>query len=378
MGGSWLNLYLVGASAVCFCFLLLSLANMVAFRRLNIPARKLNSPKVSILVPARDEEVNLRACLDSLLKQDYSNFEILVLDDNSSDGTAEILREYAERHPRLSTFSGAPLPPDWLGKHYACQQLSEHAEGEYLLFTDADTVHRPDCVSWALTNLLHHDADFMSAMPRQKIGSFGEAVVVPVVHLATSMFLPVWLVPTTRNPLISFAVGQFVIGRASAYATVGGYESIRHDLVDDLSMAKKMKASGFKTLFLNGEDHVDCRMYRNYRCAFNGIMKSLFAALDKSLPRLLGALLLVVAAVLLPLVILLARGAADTGDMLLSAAPVAIFLLMWSLSLYDRRVSPFLALLYPLQFLSLMAIAAVSAAKTSYGKGALWKGRLVK
>jgi chlorobactene glucosyltransferase len=354
------------------------LANMVAFRRLNIPARKLNSPMVSILVPARDEEDNLRACLDSLLRQDYSNFEILVLDDNSSDGTAEILREYAKRNPRLKAFSGAPLRPGWLGKHYACQQLSERAEGEYLLFTDADTVHRPDCVSWALTNMRHHDADFMSALPRQKIGSFGEALVVPAVYLVTSLFLPVWLIPKTKTPLLSFAIGQFVIGRASAYEAVGGYEAIKDSLVDDLSMAKRMKAAGFKTLFLNGEDHVECRMYRNYRGAFNGIVKNLFPALDKSLPRLIGAFLLIVGAVLLPLINLLVRSAVGAGDILLSAVPVAIFLLMWSVSLQDRKIPPYVAFLYPLQFLSLLTISVVSAAKTSYGKGALWKGRLVK
>ena len=113
---------------------------MATFRRLNIPARKLNSPKVSILVPARDEELNLRPCLDSLLQQDYSNFEILVLDDNSSDRTLEIIREYEAKHPRVRGYSGARLPPGWLGKHFACQQLSEHADGEYLLFTSYNFV----------------------------------------------------------------------------------------------------------------------------------------------------------------------------------------------------------------------------------------------
>jgi len=378
VNGFWLHLFLAGSSALCLYFLLLSLANMATFRRLNIPARKLNSPKVSILVPARDEELNLRPCLDSLLQQDYSNFEILVLDDNSSDRTLEIIREYEAKHPRVRGYSGARLPPGWLGKHFACQQLSEHADGEYLLFTDADTVHRPNCVSWALTNLLHHQADFLSAVPRQLIGSFGEAVVVPAVYMVTSLFMPIWLIPRRNNPLFSFAIGQFVIGRASAFQAVGGYAAIRDSLVDDISMARRMKSAGFKTLFLNGEDYVDCRMYRSYRSAFSGIVKNLFAALDKSLLRLTGAFALIIGAVLLPLFNLVFRAAGGADELLLSAVPVALFLLTWSVSLVDRKIPAYVPFLYPLQFLSLLSIAVVSASKTRFGQGALWKGRLVK
>jgi len=256
--------------------------------------------------------------------------------------------------------------------------MADRADGEYLLFTDADTVHRPNCLSWALTNLMHHEADFLSAVPRQLIGSFGEAVVVPAVYMVTSLFMPIWLIPRKNDPLFSFAIGQFVIGRASAYRAVGGYAAIQDSLVDDISMARRMKAAGFKTLFLNGEDYLDCRMYRNYRSAFSGIVKNLFAALDKSLLRLAGAFLLIVAAVLLPLFNLLFRAASGADEVLLSAVPVALFLLTWSVSLVDRKIPAYVPFLYPLQFLSLLTIAVVSATKTRFGRGALWKGRLVK
>jgi chlorobactene glucosyltransferase len=370
----------VGTSLVCLYFLLLSLANRIALGRLNIPPIRIGSPKVSILVPARDEAHNIRACLDSLLNQDYGNYEIMVLDDHSSDGTAEILREYEKEHSLVTAFTGAPLPPGWLGKHFACHQLSERADGDYFLFTDADTIHGPRSVSWAMTNLLHHDADFLSAYPRQEIGSFGEAAIVPGMYLITSFFLPVWLFLRSKRPFLSFALGQFVILRSGVFRAVGGYEKIRNCLVDDISLVRNVKAGGFRTLFLDGKDFVTCRMYHGYREAFRGFVKSLYAALDKSPVRLLASFVLIAAAIILPLVVLaynLATGASPSLR-LLSALPVAIFFLMWFLSLADRKLPLYVPFLYPLLFLNLLAISLVSAAKTGYGKGALWKRRLVK
>ena len=372
--------YLVGASLVCLYFLLLSLANRFALARLNIPPVKIGSPKVSILVPARDEVRNIRACLDSLLNQDYSNYEIMVLDDHSSDGTAEILREYEKLHFRITAFTGAPLPPGWLGKHFACHQLSQKADGDYFLFTDADTVHDPQSVSWAMTNLLHHDADFLSAYPRQQIGSLGEATIVPGMYLGTSFFLPVWLFLRSKRPFLSFAIGQFVMLRSSAFRAVGGYEKIRDCLVDDISLVRNVKDGGFRTLFLDGKDFISCRMYHGYREAFRGFVKSLYAAIDKSPLRLLATFVMIAVVIILPLVILAHNLATDTSPSLrlLSALPVAVFFLMWFLSLRDRRLPLYVPFLYPVLFLNLMAISLVSAAKTGYGKGAVWKRRLVK
>jgi chlorobactene glucosyltransferase len=370
--------YLLGVSVICTYFLALSVANCIAFRRLTLPPRKLNSPMVSILVPARDEERNLEALLDSLLKQDYSNYEILVLDDHSRDGTARILDEYQKRDARLKAFAGKPLAPGWFGKHFACQQLYEKANGEYFLYTDADTVHSPQSVSWALTNMIHHEVDFMSAYPRQKIGSFGEAVVVPGVFLVVALFLPVWLIPRTKTPDISFAIGQFVIGRASAFRAIGGYENIRNSLVDDISLARSMKAAGFRTLFLDGKDFVECRMYRGYREAFSGLVKIIYAALDKKPGRLLTLFVLFTAVILLPLANLLYGVAIGADNLALSALPVVIFFVMWFISMTARQLPLYVPFLYPLLSLNLMSIALVSAVKTGYGRGALWKGRRVK
>ncbi|MDX2446797.1 MAG: glycosyltransferase [Desulfobacterales bacterium] len=378
MGDFLLGTYLVGVSLVCFYFLSLTLANWLAFRRLTIPPKKLGSPKVSILIPARNEEHNLKALLDSLLNQDYSNYEIVVLDDNSTDGTADILREYERNYSKVRIMRGKPLPPGWLGKHFACQQLLESATGDYLLFTDADTVHAPKCVSWALTNLMHHEADFMSAFPRQKIGSFGEAIVVPGIYLVTSLFLPVWLIPRGKNPDLSFAIGQFMIGRASAFRTVGGYKKIKDSLVDDISMARMMKAAGLKTLFLDGKDFIECRMYRGYREAFSGLVKNVFAALDKKPGRLAIVFALFTAVILLPLANLIYCIVTGSDQFFLAALPVVIFFLMWFLSLMEKKLPLYVPFLYPLLFLNLMLISVVSAVRTGYGRGTLWKGRWVR
>jgi len=373
-----LDVYLIGASIICFYFLSLTVANHFAFKRLTLAPRKLGSPKVSVLIPARDEAHNLEACLDSLLKQDYSNFEILVLDDHSRDGTAEILERYAKKYSNLRRFSGKTLPEGWLGKHFACQQLYEIADGEYFMFTDADTVHHEKCISWALTNMQHHEVDFMSAYPRQKIGTLGEALIVPGVYLVTSLFLPVWLIPRTKHPDISFAIGQFIIGRAKAFQTVGGYENIKDSLVDDVSMVRAMKTAGLKTLFLDGKDFIECRMYDSYRHAFGGLVKNVYAALDKSPARLALVFTMFTAIILFPVIYLSHQIVTGGDQIMLAALPVGIFFSMWFISLRERKLPFYVPFLYPLLFLNLMIISLVSAARTGYGKGALWKGRLVK
>jgi chlorobactene glucosyltransferase len=256
--------------------------------------------------------------------------------------------------------------------------LTEAADGEFLLLTDADTIHGPQSISWAMTNMLDHRADFISGYTRQKIGSFGEALIVPAIYLVTAFFLPVWLIPRTRRPDLSFAIGQLVIARAEAFRKAGGYAAIRASVVDDLALARGMKAAGFKTLFLDAARHVDCRMYSGFRGAFGGLVKNIYAAIGKRLPVLLTLILLIVFAIELPLVNLAYRVFTGGDLLLLSALPVVVFFAMWLLTLVDRKLSPLLALLYPVLFLNLIAIASVSTVKTGYGQGALWKNRRVK
>ena len=161
----------------------------------------LNQPLVSILIPARNEEKNIERCLKSILKQDYRNTEIIVLNDNSTDRTGEIVKRLAEKDSRIRLVSGKPLPQGWLGKNFACFQLSRYAKGDYLIFTDADTYHFASSVKSAVACLIANKLDAACPFPRQIMVSLSERMAIPFINFAILLFMPLALIRKSKNPL---------------------------------------------------------------------------------------------------------------------------------------------------------------------------------
>jgi chlorobactene glucosyltransferase len=246
-----LSTYLGLATLICLYFLLLSLKNKETLKNLTYLPEPTKTPLVSVLIPARDEEDNIAVCLESLLDQDYPNYEVLVLDDNSGDHTWMILKRYAKKTNKLKIYRGKDLPRGWVGKQYACQQLIEKARGEYIMFTDADTVHSRASISWAVTNMLRHNADFMSAYLHHLIGSLGEALIVPAIYIMTTILMPLWKIPQKNSAFFSFAIGQLMVCRRRALLAIGGYSSFKDSVVEDISLARAMKEHGYKTIFMS-------------------------------------------------------------------------------------------------------------------------------
>jgi chlorobactene glucosyltransferase len=373
-----LSTYLGLATLICLYFLLLSLKNKETLKNLTYLPEPTKTPLVSVLIPARDEEDNIAACLESLLDQDYPNYEVLVLDDSSGDHTWMILKRYAKKANKLKIYRGKDLPRGWVGKQYACQQLIEKARGEYIMFTDADTVHSRASISWAVTNMLRHNADFMSAYLHHLIGSLGEALIVPAIYIMTTILMPLWKIPQKNSAFFSFAIGQLMVCRRRALLAIGGYSSFKDSVVEDISLARAMKEHGYKTIFLDGKDYINCRMYRSFRRAFNGFAKSMFGALHQSI-LFLAALFIVVAAVIeIPVLNLIRQFYEQDGNILLSLVPVGMFGGLWFIVLRDRKISPSIALSYPILFLIVMIMAVTSTIKTGFLRGVEWKGRLVR
>ena len=204
--------FLLGICLFLIALLAISLSNRIVVRRLGDYAAPAKLPMVSILVPARNEEANIEACVRSLLAQNYPDFEVLVLDDESEDRTFGILTELAETHTRLRAFGGKPLPEGWLGKSWACAQLAELAQGELLLFTDADTLHEPDTALSAVAAIQGERADLLAVWPRLLAESLGEKLLVPLISWSVFSILSISLAHRLRFPALSAAIGQ--IGRA--------------------------------------------------------------------------------------------------------------------------------------------------------------------
>ncbi len=240
-------------------------------------------PLVSILVPARNEERNIESCVSSLLAQDYPAKEVIVLDDDSSDRTASIVEAMAARDRSLTLVRGKPLPPGWIGKNYACHQLSQAARGEWLLFTDADTVHSPQSVSASLRAAVEEDLDFLSLIPHIITISFWEKVILPVIPFGLLGFWPLGLMNSIPHPRAAMALGPFMLVRRKTYLRAGGYEAIRDNIVDDVALAREVKRTGGRVAIMDGTDLVSVRFYRNFREIWGGLSKSIFGALDYSL-----------------------------------------------------------------------------------------------
>ncbi len=363
-------------------FLVLSLSNVLwlrlATRRPSRPDGRV--PRVSVLVPARDEEGSIERCLESLADQSYPDYEVIVLDDQSTDATWQIIQQVAAAHPGLvRAVRGVPLSgEDWYGKPHAMQQLASLASGEVLMFTDADTVHARDSVAWAAVNLRAHRAQCLSGFVHQELGSFGEHLVVPATYIMTAMILPLWLIPVTRRPGLSFAIGQLLVFDRRAFEAVGGLASVARRISEDTAIAREMKARGFRTVFLDAGPWVRCRMYRDYRSSLEGIAKNIYDYLRNRTAFFATAMTLLVLFAVLPAMLLpveLASGSPEAPRTLLT---VLAFLLAWTVVLYDRGLRWWVPLLYPLLFLQLLAVAWSSFARVLGGAGVTWKDRLVR
>ncbi len=243
-------------------------------------------PRVSVLVPARDEAANIAACLRGLLDQRCPAEEILVLDDRSTDGTAAIVRHLAsgQGDGRLRLLVGRERPDGWTGKHWACQQLAEAARGDWLLFTDADTRHGPDSLAAALALTRRYDADLVSLLPRQELVGLGERLLVSQLPLIIYAFLPLPLVPVRRRWAVAFAgaFGPYLLFRRGWYEELGGYAAVRGLLAEDMPFAVATKRRGGRLVLADGRAVVACRMYRGFADAWRGMARN-------ALPAALGS-----------------------------------------------------------------------------------------
>jgi chlorobactene glucosyltransferase len=238
----YLGAITLGLSALLINLLL----NLRALHRLGSDKGKLpeDLPLISVLIPARNEEEDIVPCLESLRQQDYPNYEILVLDDNSTDRTAERVAEVVAADPRIRLLRGQPLPQGWAGKPYACHQLAAEAKGSWLLFTDADTIHAPTMLGSAMAYVHEHRLSLLSGLPLQKTVSFSQRVAVPAMYFLILCGMPLWWVQGARRPKPGLVIGQFIFVAAADYHEVGGHEAVRSKILEDIWLGFTMARHG--------------------------------------------------------------------------------------------------------------------------------------
>jgi chlorobactene glucosyltransferase len=339
---------------------------------------KKSPPLVSILIPARNEADNIRKCVRSLLKQDYPNTEIIVLNDNSSDDTALIVEKLAAGNSNLKLINGKPLKPGWLGKCYACYQLAKYAKGEYLVFTDADTFHLKNSVSSAIGCMASNKLDVLSAIPRQIMVGLHERMVVSWTHFGILSLLPLIMVKKSKNPLFATANGQFLLFKKKVYEKIGGHKSIKAKVLEDIHMAKQVKRCGYRIMLFDGSTNIYCRMYRNFKDLLRGFSKFMYAAFDFKIFTMTFVVLFITATflgpfILLPLGILVFDWSGTLiGLLIIQIFSVLVMRAILAIRLKSRAID---VLLHPLSTAYILLICINSVLQTKFGEGVNWKDR---
>jgi chlorobactene glucosyltransferase len=345
-----------------------------------------NAALISVCVPARNEERNVRACVASLLRQDYPNVEVLVLEDRSTDATPEILRQLAAHDDRLRVIHGADLPAGWAGKPHALFQASTAARGDWLCFVDADTFLSPNALSACYEKAIETNADMFSIMSFQILGSFWEKVVMPIVMTALSVGFSPRKVNDPKNK-DAIANGQFILIKRSVYNAIGGHKSVRDQIVEDKAIAEQVKWNGYRLIVANGYSVARTRMYTSLAEMWEGWTKNIYLGLsDRPSLMLLGvfgAFLAVVAALILPLWPFFGLLWYLQGGGWLALTVIVESLIFWVIVICARarvasgmQISPWYALTLPLGSALFATMMFASTWRVLSGKGVRWKGRL--
>jgi chlorobactene glucosyltransferase len=348
-------------------------------------------PLISVIVPARNEQRNIRACVSALLAQTYPKVEVIVVDDRSTDRTGDILSEIraslntrpqAGDYPRLLIIPGAELPPGWAGKPHAAHQGAMAARGDWLCFVDADTFASPDLLSSTYLAARETRAGLFTILTAQNLVGFWEKVIMPVVFTALSFGFLARRVNDPGKP-DAIANGQFILISRPVYDSVGGHLAVRARIDEDKALAERVKGAGYRLVIADGRSLAATRMYTSFAEIWEGWTKNIFLGLRDRLWLLLaGALTGLLAALALPfwLAASLAWLAAGGGTPAILVAAQAVFL--WVFLLFSRflvarafNISGLYALTLPLGALVFTGMMLASTIKVLSKRGVTWKGR---
>lgn len=252
-------------------------------------------PKISILIPARNEEGNIAACIDSILKSDLYICgmvqEICIYNDQSTDQTGLILQGYSEKNPKIKVINGKQLPPSWQGKAHACHQLalsvisSAAQDQQYMLFLDADVRLAEQSAAILQGFLAEYQPDLLTAVPAQKMVTWSEHLLLPILYITYTSWFFIPLIWQSRDPRFLAANGQYILISKDTYESTGGYShpAVKQDIVDDMALCRMVKKSHRRVILLDGAQLASCRMYKSAQEVWDGFSKNMAAGVGGSI-----------------------------------------------------------------------------------------------
>lgn len=340
------------------------------------------SPLISVIIPARNEARNIHRCLQALLSQTYPNYEIIVVDDRSTDETPHILSELAKGNAHLQVIHGSELPPSWAGKPYALVQGATAAQGEWLCFMDADTFASPELL-WSTYHMaIKYHADMFSILTDQELGSFWERTILPLVFLGLSFGFPAERVNDPNKP-DAISNGQFILIKRDVYDQIGGHTSVKDRVDEDKAIAILVKRAGYRLVLADGRKVALTRMYTSLPEMWEGWTKNIYLGLlDRLWLLLFGAILGLMVSFVLPIWLLGGLFWLGSGGGLAAGIVVGEAIVLWGYLLWKRLqacrafgIPDGYAFTFPLGAIIFTTMMLASAFNVISGRGVIWKGR---
>ncbi len=330
-------------------------------------------PAVSILVPARNEEGGIGACVEAALASTGVDIEVIVLDDHSIDATAAIVSRLAAADPRVRLHAAPPLPPGWSGKQHACHALGNLAAHPALVFVDADVRLAPRAASHLAAALAR--ADLVSGVPRQVMGSTVEMMLIPMINTMLLGYLPISLMRRDNRPALGAGCGQMMAVRAASYARAGGHAGIRHSLHDGLLLPRLFRSAGLTTDLVPGAELASCRMYVGAAATIAGSLKNATEGLAKPVALPIWTIMLL-GGHLLPWLVLVAAllGGDPPAAIIAALACAGPILAHLAQALRCREPLPSVAL-HPLSVTLLVGVQWLALLRQVRGRPSTWRGR---
>ena len=372
-------LIILAVTVLSTLLLYIAQSNLRNLKRLRNSDDQNATDLVSILIPARNEFHNLKRCLDSLLNVDYPNLEILVLNDRSTDETGTLVEDYKTKDQRIKLLQGDKLPDGWIGKHWACHQLSEAANGTIILFIDADTVLNRSIVSKSVMAMKTQNSDLLSLIPGRKGSCLIEKLTFPLIDWMTLCWLPVKLASSSKSPYLSANFGQFMMFRKDAYTNIGGHSYLRENLLDDFELGREIKRNNLKWNLYDGSKDVTTRMYSKSKEAFMGLSRSIFPVFDYRISAFILAVAILSSLAILPqLYIINYTLYGGSGQLLifLSYFSMIMLSLSWLVTCIRFNHNLLTALIYPVIIFVIISIGIHSVFTNLTGTTS-WKERRV-
>ena len=334
-------------------------------------------PYVSIILPVRNQAKTVEACVSSLAHLDYAEKEIIIVDGGSTDGTLAQISKYADA---VRIVEEDPLPEGWVGKNWACSQGYRQAKGEFLLFTDGDSIHGIDSLARSVGYLQAEKADMVTLAPGTILRTFWEKVLQPPIFLLIMILVGGKLVNDDGRKN-AIGNGQYMLFTREAYEKIGGHVAVKNSIVEDYNMARLLKKAGMRLRFVTGQDVLGVRMYASLAEIWRGWRKNFYTVSDNhALSKALTRIILMLTFLVLPFIILgygITQAATNPFNPFLLSGAFMSFFLWLGIIVLDRsiNISPAYALLFPIAILVYFSIGFDATARGAMGMGFDWKGR---